>query len=189
LRPAFCAGNEARNQPLHADTKEQVNRVGLKIATWRLPHEKPNTQCFNRFPGFGKVRNGHFSAWLLSRCYGVSHGRKFNPKTQVPNTGTWGTRQSIGEALTIVDKFEDLFAAWQTLGTAWQLYEHAKETKKAKMYRDRAASCILRIANTFAPEEPLLATFLAAAPIRRILSEKTGGKAPQQPKAKHEAAS
>jgi hypothetical protein len=90
-------------------------------------------------------------------------------------------RQSIGEALTIVDKFENLFAAWQTLGTAWQVYERANEAKKAKMYRDRAASCILRIANTFAPEESLRATFLAAAPIRRILSDKTGDKAPRQP--------
>jgi tetratricopeptide (TPR) repeat protein len=98
-------------------------------------------------------------------------------------------RQSIGEALTIVDKFENLFAAWQTLGTAWQVYERANEAKKAKMYRDRAASCILRIANTFAPEESLRATFLAAAPIRRILSDKTGDKAPRQPKLKHEAAS
>jgi tetratricopeptide (TPR) repeat protein len=98
-------------------------------------------------------------------------------------------RQSIGEALTIVDKFENLFAAWQTLGTAWQVYERAKEAKKAKIYRDRAASSILRIANTFAPEEPLRATFLAAAPIRQILGEKTGDKAPRQPKFKHEAAS
>jgi len=57
------------------------------------------------------------------------------------------------------------------------------------MYRDRAASCILQIANTFAPEEPLRQTFLAAAPIRRILGEKNGGKATRQPKLKRGAES
>jgi hypothetical protein len=98
-------------------------------------------------------------------------------------------RRSIGEALTIVDKFEILVAAWQTLGTAWQVYERSKEPKTATMYRDRATSCILQIANTFAPDEPLRATFLAAAPIRRILGEKNGSKATRQPKLKRGAAS
>jgi hypothetical protein len=97
--------------------------------------------------------------------------------------------QSIGEALAIVDKFEILVAAWQTLGTAWQVYERAKETKKAKMYRDRAESCILQIANSFAPDEPLRAKFLAAAPVRRIFIEKAAVKAPRQQKLLRGAAS
>ena len=83
-----------------------------------------------------------------------------------------GAREYIQQGLAIVDKCEMLVAAWQTHATAWQLYRHAKENKKAETHRERAEACILRIANSFEPEEPLRAVFLAAEPIRRILSPK-----------------
>jgi DNA-binding winged helix-turn-helix (wHTH) protein len=87
-----------------------------------------------------------------------------------------GSRQHICQALAIVDKFEILVAAWQVHATAWDLYRHTKEHKRAETHRERAEGCILNIANSFVPEEPLRATFLAAAPVRRILREKVASK-------------
>jgi hypothetical protein len=80
-------------------------------------------------------------------------------------------------ALAIIDRFEILFAAWQTFATASQVYKYAKEVKTAEAYRGRAESCILKIADSFEPNEPLRATFLAATPVRRILCERAVYKA------------
>jgi len=80
-----------------------------------------------------------------------------------------GAREAIQHSLAIVDSFEIPVAAWQTHAAAWQFYQQAKEHKAAEANRQRAEACILKIANSFAPDEPLRATFLAAAPIRRIL--------------------
>jgi hypothetical protein len=54
-----------------------------------------------------------------------------------------GARASIQNALAIIDRFEILFAAWQTFATPSQVYKHAKEVKTAEAYRDRAEFCIL----------------------------------------------
>jgi tetratricopeptide (TPR) repeat protein len=81
-------------------------------------------------------------------------------------------RESIQQALAIVDNLETLVAAWQVYATAWRLYQRAKEPKTAETNRKRAEECILQIAGSFDPDEPLRATFLAAAPVRRILCEK-----------------
>jgi len=78
----------------------------------------------------------------------------------------------IQRAFHLVDEFEILVAAWQTHATAWRLYIHAKEQQKAEAQRERAESCILKIANSFAPDEPLRASFLAAGPVRRVLRDK-----------------
>ena len=91
-----------------------------------------------------------------------------------------GARESIQQALAIVDKFEILVAAWQVYATAWQLCERVKERKTAEVNRERAETCILKIANSFAPDEPLRATFLSAAPVRRILREKIVNEATRQ---------
>jgi DNA-binding winged helix-turn-helix (wHTH) protein/tetratricopeptide (TPR) repeat protein len=91
-----------------------------------------------------------------------------------------GARESIQQALAIVDKFEILVVAWQVYATAWQLYQRLNEHKTAGMNRERAETCIFKIANSFAPDEPLRATFLAAPPVRRVLCEKTVNKATRQ---------
>jgi tetratricopeptide (TPR) repeat protein len=96
--------------------------------------------------------------------------------------------ECIQQALAIVDKFEILVAAWQTFATASQVYHHAKERKTAEAYRDRAEKCILTIANSFAPDESLRATFLAAPPVRRILGEAVVRKPARQPRLRRSAA-
>jgi len=85
-------------------------------------------------------------------------------------------QEYIERSLAIVDKFEILIAAWQVHATAWQLRAHAGELETAEVHRERAESCILKIADSFAPEEPLRATFLAAVPVRRILHDRAANR-------------
>jgi hypothetical protein len=68
-----------------------------------------------------------------------------------------------------VQKFEVLVAAWQVYATAWQLYLHTKDDKAAEANRERAEACILKIADSFARDEPLRASFLSASPVARVL--------------------
>jgi DNA-binding winged helix-turn-helix (wHTH) protein len=80
-----------------------------------------------------------------------------------------GAQESIAQALAIVDEFEILVAAWQVHATAWQLYRHTQEHQLAETNRQRAETCILKIANSFPPDEPLRASFLSALPVARVL--------------------
>ena len=89
-------------------------------------------------------------------------------------------RGHIEETLSIVDRFEILVPAWQAHATAWQLFRSVKEYKKAETHRDCAKACIIRIADSFASDEPLRATFLAAAPVRRILRAGVANKETRQ---------
>jgi DNA-binding winged helix-turn-helix (wHTH) protein/tetratricopeptide (TPR) repeat protein len=85
--------------------------------------------------------------------------------------------ESIQQALAIVDGSELDSGAWQTFATASQVYRNAGKLKIAETYRDRAEACIFKIADSFAPEEPLRAIFLAAPPVRHVLSQRAMGKA------------
>ena len=92
------------------------------------------------------------------------------------------------KGLSILSKFEIPMAAWRLHRTAWDLNQHAKNDKAAETHRKLAESCILKIANSFEPDEPLRATFLATAPVRRILHERVVGKATRQHKLRRGAA-
>jgi DNA-binding winged helix-turn-helix (wHTH) protein/tetratricopeptide (TPR) repeat protein len=91
-----------------------------------------------------------------------------------------GARESIQRALAIVEGSEIQSGAWQSFATASQVSHHAKEPEAAETYRARAESCILQIANSFEPDEPLRATFLSADPVRRILLHGKATKAARQ---------
>jgi hypothetical protein len=78
----------------------------------------------------------------------------------------------IQQAIQIAEKFEILVAAWQSYATAQQLYLRMKNHKTAELNRKRAETCIFKIADSFPPEEPLRAIFLAAAPVRPLLSQR-----------------
>jgi len=96
--------------------------------------------------------------------------------------------ESVQNGQVILEKFEIPTAAWRVDGTAWKFYQQTKNQKAAETHRKRAEACILKIANSFAPEEPLRATFLATTPIRRILGENVPAKVSRQPKLRHGAA-
>src|SRR6266436_4280457 len=88
-----------------------------------------------------------------------------------------GAREYLQQAVVIVEKFEVLVAAWQVHATAWQFYRHTKEDKPAEASRGRAEACILKIANSFARDEPLRASFLSAPPIARVLGASANKRA------------
>jgi hypothetical protein len=107
-------------------------------------------------------------------------GWELQARVALAESDLHGARASIQNALAIIDRFEILFAAWQTFATASQVCKHAKEVKTAGAYRDRAEFCIPKIADSFEPNEPLRATFLATTPVRRILCERVVNKAKRQ---------
>jgi DNA-binding winged helix-turn-helix (wHTH) protein/tetratricopeptide (TPR) repeat protein len=92
-------------------------------------------------------------------------------KTRVAIAGhDWSEAQGcIEQALAVVEKFEVPVAAWRVQATAWDVYRHAKDDRAAEMHRARAEAHILAIANSFAADEPLRQSFLAAPAVRRIL--------------------
>ena len=98
-----------------------------------------------------------------------------------------GAREFIQRALAIEDSSEIQGGAWQIFATASQVCRHAKELKTAEAYRDRAESCILQIVDSFEPDEPLRATFLAADPVRQIMHGKVAPKATRHHGLRHGA--
>jgi tetratricopeptide (TPR) repeat protein len=78
--------------------------------------------------------------------------------------GDWVvSKRDIEKALAILDRFQIPTAAWRIHGTAQKLYRRLKKDKEAETHRKRAEASILALANSFAPDEPLRKTFLAAA--------------------------
>ncbi len=66
--------------------------------------------------------------------------------------------------------------------TAWDLCSHLKDDDAAESHRACAEAHILGMAHSFAPDEPLRQSFLAAPPLRRILGSrkpKAGGSFPR----------
>jgi len=143
--------------------------------TWRMTAQLESS---NAWLLSGNILNARttaegFRESALSTADPYMHALAWDLKARVAiaENDLKGAREFIQQALPIVDKFEILVAAWQVYATAWQLYRHVKEHKVAEANRERAETCILKIANSFASDEPLRATFLAAAPVRRILRE------------------
>jgi DNA-binding winged helix-turn-helix (wHTH) protein/tetratricopeptide (TPR) repeat protein len=101
---------------------------------------------------------------------------ELNARVAIAENDLNNARERIERSLKIVDQFEILVAAWQAHATAWQLYQRVAEYEVAKLHRERAEFCIIKIADSFTPEEPLRATFLAANPVRRILGERVENK-------------
>jgi DNA-binding winged helix-turn-helix (wHTH) protein len=124
----------------------------------------------------GNVLNAHLEADLflesaLSTADPHLQALAWEMKTRVAmSEQDWmGAREYVQQALAIVEKFEVLVAAWQVHATAWQLYLHARDDKPAEANRERAEACIIRIANSFARDEPMRASFLSAPSIARVL--------------------
>jgi len=76
-------------------------------------------------------------------------------------------------ALAIAEKFAVPVAGWQVHSTAWRLYQHANESGKPEIHRACCEQSIPKIANSFANEKPLRATFLSAKPVAEILGAGT----------------
>jgi hypothetical protein len=84
-------------------------------------------------------------------------------------------KKSMEAALAVLQKQEVPMSAWRVHAAAWEFYEHRKNHEEAESHRARAEEGIHRLADSFAEEEPLRAIFLAAGPVRRILSAASAG--------------
>jgi len=81
---------------------------------------------------------------------------------------------SISKAFAIIDNSEIQGAAWQTCATASLIYQRLGQSAAAETFRNRARSSINKIADSFAPDEPLRATFLTSDPVRRACAAPRG---------------
>jgi tetratricopeptide (TPR) repeat protein len=84
-----------------------------------------------------------------------------------------GAPAYIGNALAILDQFDIPVSAWRVHATAWDLYRDEGDYEKANRHRALAQQLIMRVADSFEPEEPLRESFLTAPPIRRIFGRST----------------
>jgi hypothetical protein len=83
----------------------------------------------------------------------------------------WGRAEScIERALALAETFGIPATAWQVHRTAWDIYGNANDLDAAQGHRLHARELILSIADSFEPGEPLRETFLAGAPVARILN-------------------
>lgn len=86
---------------------------------------------------------------------------------------------SLEKGLAIVEEFEIPVAAWRVHATAYDLYRQTRK-HSAEPQRARAKVYIRALANSFAPDEPLRQTFLAAAPVKRILNKAIVARTPER---------
>jgi len=86
---------------------------------------------------------------------------------------------SLQNGLAILEEFEIPVAGWRVHATAYDLYRQ-KRKHSAELHRARAEVYIRSLADSFAPDEPLRSTFLAAAPVSRLLNKAVSAKAPER---------
>jgi hypothetical protein len=82
-------------------------------------------------------------------------------------------REFIGNALSILDRFDIPAVAWRVHASAYDLFSATADDENAESHRTRATELIMRIANSFDPAEPLRQSILNAAPVRRIFGQTT----------------
>ena len=185
----IAAGYMELERKEYTGALEQFTQAGESAATqkfflrwaWRLTAEM---EAGNAWLLAGNIPNARASAdnylqSALSTADPHLRALAWDLKARVAMAeNDWASaRKHIHCAIAIVEEFEVLVAAWQSYATAWRMCLHEKENKTAETNRQRAEACILKIANSLEPDEPLRATFLAAAPIREILHAKAKNRA------------
>jgi DNA-binding winged helix-turn-helix (wHTH) protein/tetratricopeptide (TPR) repeat protein len=90
-------------------------------------------------------------------------------------------RACMDQALAILDNFEIPAAAWQVHRTAGDLFAYEGDHQRAEAHWAQAKEVIMSIADSFAPDEPLRESLLAAPAVRRVLVEAPEGQRPWVP--------
>jgi tetratricopeptide (TPR) repeat protein len=188
----FATANAALAQANYDEALQKFRQVLDKDVTpkfflhwyWRMHAQLGVT---NVWLASGNLVNAHTEAGRLLECVlsTADPGLQalawdVNARVAITEKKWKDAEECVQKGHSILAKFEIPMAAWRLHGTAWDLYRHAKNEKAAETYRKHAETCILKIANSFAPDEPLRATFLGADPVRRILREKVVSKARHQ---------
>lgn len=120
----------------------------------------------------GEVESFLQSALSTADPYLHALGWEMQTRVAIAEHDWSAARDCIGQGLTVVEKFAVPVAAWRVQATAWDVYRHAKDDNAAEIHRTRAEAHILAIANSFAADEPLRQTFLAAPAVSRIVGSK-----------------
>jgi tetratricopeptide (TPR) repeat protein len=76
----------------------------------------------------------------------------------------------VESALAVLDEFDIPVVGWRVHATAWDVCRYAGKNERAEEHRTRAREVIMRLADSFEPEEPLRASLMAAAPVQRIFA-------------------
>jgi tetratricopeptide (TPR) repeat protein len=180
----IAAGNIALQQRKYSEALEHFSRVqNLDVHAkffmhweWRIMADLESSNTWLLSGNAANARtlaNGLLkSALATSDPYLHALAWDLQARVAMAECDLPGALESMQRALAIVESSEIQAGAWQTFATASQVYQHAQDLKTAETYRNRAESCLLQIANSFEPDEPLRATFLTAGPVRRILYEK-----------------
>jgi tetratricopeptide (TPR) repeat protein len=109
------------------------------------------------------------SASSIADPYLHALGRELQARVAIVELDWAAAHQSVEQALVVTAKFDIPMAAWRVEATSWEFYQRVKNDQAAEMHRALAQTHILAIANSFAADEPLRQSFLAAPAIRRIL--------------------
>ena len=74
----------------------------------------------------------------------------------------------IANGLSTVEGYEVPIAVWRIHRTAAEVYARSGNNDLANCHRALSREAIMKLANSLEPEDPLRATFLSAAPVRKI---------------------
>jgi DNA-binding winged helix-turn-helix (wHTH) protein len=81
-------------------------------------------------------------------------------------------RGHIDQALAVVDRYDIPVAGWQVHRTACDVCQEEGASDKAEGHRKRAKELIMKIADSFDPDEPLRQSFLSAHTVQPVLAGK-----------------
>jgi len=77
-------------------------------------------------------------------------------------------QERIEKAIQLAEQYEIPLAAWRAYATASEIFRAGGENDQADWAIQQAEDAVVRIANSFDPDEPLRATFLSGEPLHRI---------------------
>jgi DNA-binding winged helix-turn-helix (wHTH) protein/tetratricopeptide (TPR) repeat protein len=188
----IAAGNLALNQHKYPEALEHFRQVQdldehaqfFLHWEWRMVADLEASNAWLQSGNVAKARNvadGVLkSALATSDPYMHMLTLDLQARVAISESDLPAARESIERALAIVDSSEIQNGAWQIFATASQVFHHSKKPKTAESHRARAEACIVHIANSFEPDEPLRAIFLAASPVREVLHAKATARSTRQ---------
>lgn len=135
----------------------QLGIANAWLAAGNVHNSQTGAELFSEFALSTSDPNLHALAWdLEARIAGAQRNRKL-------------AEDSLERGLAILEQFEIPVTAWRVHATAYDLYRQ-KTKKLAEMHRARAEGYIRKLADSFAPDEPLRNSLVSARSIRRILN-------------------
>jgi tetratricopeptide (TPR) repeat protein len=196
----FAAGNAALEQANYDEALQKFRQVIDERVTpkfflhwyWRMLAQLGLANVWLAQGDLGKARTD--AELLLTSALSTADPSlqalawELNARLAIARNDWKGAETSIENGLLILEKFEIPLVVWRLHGTAWDLYQRRKNAKVAETHRKCSETFIRKIANSFAPAEPLRAVFLAAPSVRRILQENVLDTATRQHKLRRSTA-